>query len=193
MSRKPRRKSVDPQVHAQQVATRKRIVEELQARGIEVRHDEQYRIIGAFRLDVFSLLHERKALTDPQLIAVRRLEVLIGTASGHERPEQGMDRVDSSTSGAPGQNISQAMIDASGELRIIMREIGFTNARLLMALLAPENSPAVMTRWRQTVADITREERSEVQAAMIRTACENLALAWQAFDYRARERRERAA
>ena len=192
MTRKPRRKSVDPQVHAQQVATRKRIVEELQARGIEVRHDEQYRIIGAFRVDVFSLLHERKALTDPQLIAVRRLEVLIGTASGHERPEQG-ERVDSSSEGAPGQNVTQTMIDAHADLRAIMREVGITNGKLLNALLAPVDGPAALTRWRDTVFSVTAETNDKAQAAMVRTACENLALAWQAFDYRARERRDRAA
>lgn len=187
-----RRKAIDPQVHAQQLAARKRVVEELRERGIEVRHDEQYRIIGASRVDVFSLLHERKALTDPQLIGVRRLEVLIGHAYGHERPEQG-ERVDTSSQGAPGQNVTQTMIDAHAELREVMGEVGITNRRLLNALLAPTDCPAVLTRWRKTVADITREERSEVQSAMIRTACENLALAWQQFDYRARERREKAA
>ena len=187
-----RRKSVDPQVHAQQVAARKVVIDELRARGIEVRHDEQYRIIGAFRVDVFSLLHERKALTDPQLIAVRRLEVLIGVAYGHEKPEQG-ERVDTSSQGAPGQNVSQTMIDAHADLRSVMREIGITNARLLNALLAPTEGPAALTRWRKTVSDVTREGRPEVQSAMIRTACENLALAWQSFDYRARERKGMAS
>lgn len=187
-----RRKPSDPALLAAQRLARKRVVEELEARGVEVRHDEQFRIIGASRIDVFSLLHERKALNDPHLIAVRRLEVLIGHAYGHERPEQG-ERVDTSSQGAPGQNVTQAMIDAHGDLKLIMREVGFTNARLLTALLAPVDSPSILTRWRKTVEDSTKEKRPEVQAAMIRTACENLALAWQSFDYRARERREKAA
>jgi len=129
---------------------------------------------------------ERKALNDPHLIAVRRLEVLIGHAYGHERPEQG-ERVDTSSQGAPGQNVTQAMIDAHGDLKLIMREVGFTNARLLTALLAPVDSPSILTRWRKTVEDSTKEKRPEVQAVMIRTACENLALAWQAMDYRSRQ------
>ena len=187
-----RRKAADPAVAAAQKAARKRVVDELEARGIEVNYDEQYRIVGARRVDVFSLLHERKALTDLQLYAARRLEVLAGTAFGHERPDHG-ERVDTSSTGAPGQNITQAMIDAQGVLRTIMGSVGFTNAKLLNALLAQENSPSIMTRWRKTVSDCTGEDRSEVQAAMIRSACENLAEAFKAFDYRARERRERAA
>lgn len=190
--RKPH-KPTDPAVHAATLLARKREIDEHRARGATVTHDEQGRIINARRLDVFALLHERKALTDPQLYAVRRLEVQIGTAHGHERPEQTMDRVDASTAGAPGQNITQAMIDAMSDLRAIMGSVGPLNARLLNALLAPEGNAGLLTRWRKTVADVTREERPEVQAAMIRTACENLALAWQAFDNRPRERRERAA
>lgn len=187
-----RRKPSDPAAHAALILARKRDAAELQARGAIVTVDEQHRIINARRLDVFALLHERKAMTDPQLIAVRRLEVLIGVAFGHEKPDQG-ERVDTSCEGAPGQNVSQTMIDAMGDLRAIMGNVGPVNAKLLRALLAPTDSPAVLTRWRKTVEDETREKRPDVQAAMVRTACENLALAWQEFDYRARERRERAA
>ena len=187
-----RRKPTDPAAHAALMLARKRDAADLVARGAVVTVDEQHRIINARRLDVFALLHERKAMTDPQLIAVRRLEVLIGVAYGHEKPDQG-ERVDTSSQGAPGQNVSQTMIDAHAEMREVMGEVGITNARLLNALLAPTEGPAALTRWRKTVSDVTREGRPEVQSAMIRTACENLALAWQAFDYRARERREKAA
>jgi hypothetical protein len=187
-----RRKPTDPAVHAALILARKRDAADLQARGAVVTVDEQHRIINARRLDVFALLHERKALTDPQLIAVRRLEVLIAVAFGHEKPDQGF-RVDTSSEGAPGQNVSQAMIDAMGDLRAIMGNVGPVSAKLLNALLAPTDSPSVMTRWRDTVEAETAETRPEVQAAMVRSACENLALAWQSFDYRARERRERAA
>lgn len=185
-----RRKAIDPQVHAQQLAARKRVVEELRERGIEVRHDEQYRIIGASRVDVFGELHKRKSLSDTHLIAAKRLEVLIGVAYGHEQPDRG-ERVDGNANiGPPGQKIGDTMIDAMGIYRGLMKEVGFTNARLLRGLLEPVD---VAQDWRKTVLDVTREARSEVQSAMIRTACENLALAWQAFDYRARERREKAA
>ena len=186
-----RRKAADPAVAAAQKAARKRVVEELEARGIEVNYDEQYRIVGARRVDVFSLLHERKALTDLQLYAVRRLEGLQALAFGHEKPEQTMDRVDSSTSGAPGQNVSQAMIDAGGELRTIYATTGAQNATLLQALIADQS--AILTRWRDTVKRITGETDDKAQSALIRSACENLAEAFKAFDYRARERRERAA
>lgn len=185
-----RRKSVDPQVHAQQRDARKRVVEELEARGIHVNYDEQYRIIGAYRKDVFSVLHLKGRLTDTQLFAVRRLEALQALALGHERPEQG-ERVDSSCEGAPGQNVSQTMIDALGDLRIIYATTGGQSAELIKALLAQQSS--ILTRWRDAVTRVTKETNDDVMGALIRSACENLAEAFKAFDYRARDRRQRAA
>lgn len=175
-----------------QIAIRKRDVEELKSRGLDVRHDAKFNIIVAQRLDVFSLLHSRKALTDTQLYAVRRLEEKHAVAHGHLRPEQTLDRVQSTCEGAPGQNVTQSMIDAHRELVALYRETGHKNAILLNALIAGDGSKS-MTRWRDTVQRVTGETNDRSQNAVIRLACDNLALAWQALDYRARERKEKAA
>lgn len=175
-----------------QIAIRKREVEELKARGLDVRHDAKFNIIVAQRLDVFALLHSRKALTDVQLYAVRRLEEKHAIAHGHLKPEQSLDRVQSSCEGAPGQNVTQSMLDAHEELVTLYRETGHKNALLLNALIGGDDA-AVLTRWRDTVQRVTGETGEGTHAALIRLACDNLAMAWQALDYRARERKERAA
>lgn len=172
-------------------AARKAEVENLRSRGLTVTCDAGYNIIVTQRLDVFALLHSRKSLTETQLYAVRRLEEKQAVAYGHERPEQSFDRVDKSSEGAPGQNITQAMIDAQADLRTIYLTTGGKSSELLIALTQPQEG--ILTRWRDTVAKVTGEKDEDVHAAMIRSACENLAAAWQGFDYRARERKAKAA
>lgn len=190
MTRKPRRKPTDPALLAAQRLARKSIVEDLTEKGIDVSHDEQYRIISARRLDVFSLLLSRKALTDVQFYAARRLETTHALSRGHEKPEQTMDRVQTSSAGAPGQNITQAMIDASAELATIYATMGEQNAAIMQALISEQS--AILTRWRDTVKRITGEPNDKAQAALIRSACENLALAWRKLDYQAKQRRSAA-
>jgi hypothetical protein len=203
MTRLPRRKKTDTAEALAERADRKAQIIALKAQGVRVVHDSEYRIIAAHRLDVFSLLHSRKvgktedgeqrkpALTDHQLQAVRRLENLIAIAYGHERPEISMDRVDKATATASEQ-ITQAMIDASGLLKIVLGKCGRRDAELLCALMSGANA-RLGSGWRDTVERITDESRKEAQAAVIRAACQNLVLAWQALDYAARERKARAA
>lgn len=197
MTRLPRRKKTDTAEALAERADRKAQIIALKAQGVRVVHDADYRIIAAHRLDVFSLLHGRKgaegkaALTDQQLQAARRLENLIAIAYGHERPEISMDRVDKATATASEQ-ITQAMIDASGLLKIVLGKCGRRDAELLCALMSGTNA-RLGSGWRDTVERITDEGRKEAQAAVIRSACQNLVLAWQALDYAARERKARAA
>ena len=192
MSKRPAKRSPAEQaIERAAKAARKTEVESLRSRGLTVTCDAGYNIIVTQRLDVFDLLMSRKSLTQPQVDAVRRLEQKQALAYGHERPEQSFDRVDKSSEGAPGQNVTQAMIDAQRDLSIIYVTTGGKSAELLMALTQPQE--AILTRWRPTVQRVTGEHDERVQAAMIRAACENLALAWQSFDYRARERKARAA
>lgn len=192
MSKRPRKRTPEEQAAAVAAkAIRKAEVEALRARGLTVTCDAGYNIIVTQRLDVFALLHSRKSLTQTQLDAVRRLEQKQAIANGHERPEQSFDRVDKSSEGAPGQNITQAMIDAQADLRTIYLTTGGKSSELLIALTQPQE--AILTRWRDTVQRVTGEHDERAQGAMIRSACENLAAAWQSFDYRARERKARAA
>jgi hypothetical protein len=202
MTRTPRRKKTDTAEALAEREARKAQIIALKAQGVRVVHDSEYRIIAAHRLDVFSLLHSRKgpqedgkpgkaALTDQQLRAARRLENLIAIAYGHERPELTMDRVDKATATASEQ-ITQAMIDASRLLQIVLSKCGRRDAELLCALMSGTNA-RLGSGWRDTVERITDESRKEAQAAVIRAACQNLVLAWQALDYAARERKARAA
>lgn len=202
MTRTPRRKKTDTAEALAEREARKAQIIALKAQGVRVVHDSEYRIIAAHRLDVFSLLHSRKgpqedgkpgkaALTDQQLRAARRLENLIAIAYGHERPELTMDRVDKATATASEQ-ITQAMIDASRLLQIVLSKCGRRDAELLCALMSETNA-RLGSGWRDTVERITDESRKEAQAAVIRAACQNLVLAWQALDYAARERKARAA
>jgi len=202
MTRTPRRKKTDTAEALADREARKAQIIALKAQGVRVVHDNEYRIIAAHRLDVFSLLHSRKgpqedgkpgkaALTDQQLRAARRLENLIAIAYGHERPELTMDRVDKATATASEQ-ITQAMIDASRLLQIVLSKCGRRDAELLCALMSGTNA-RLGSGWRDTVERITDESRKEAQAAVIRAACQNLVLAWQALDYAARERKARAA
>jgi hypothetical protein len=202
MTRTPRRKKTDTAEALADREARKAQIIALKAQGVRVVHDADYRIIAAHRLDVFSLLHSRKgpqedgkpgkaALTDQQLRAARRLENLIAIAYGHERPEISMDRVDKATATASEQ-ITQAMIDASRLLQIVLSKCGRRDAELLCALMSGTNA-RLGSGWRDTVERITDESRKEAQAAVIRAACQNLVLAWQALDYAARERKARAA
>lgn len=189
--RAPKRTPAEQAIERAAKAARKAEVDTLRARGLTVTCDAAYNIIVTQRLDVFALLHSRKSLTETQLYAVRRLEEKQAIANGHERPEQSFDRVDKSSEGAPGQNITQAMIDAQADLRTIYLTTGGKSSELLIALTQPQEG--ILTRWRDTVAKVTGEKDEDVHAAMIRSACENLAAAWQGFDYRARERKARAA
>lgn len=197
MTRTPRRKKTDTAEALAERAERKAQIIALKAQGVRVVHDNEYRIIAAHRLDVFSLLHSRKgaegkpALTDQQLQAARRLENLIAIAYGHERPEISMDRVDKAQATASEQ-ITQAMIDASGLLKLVLGKCGRRDAELLCALMSGANA-RLGSGWRQTVERVTGEANDKAQAAVVRSACENLGLAWREIDYAARERKARAA
>lgn len=192
MTRRPAKRSPAEQaIERAARAERKAEVDALRARGLTVTCDAGYNIIVTQRLDVFDLLLSRKSVTQQQVDAVRRLEQKQALAFGHERPEQSFDRVDKSSEGAPGQNVTQAMIDAQADLRIIYLTTGAKSSELLIALTQPQEG--ILTRWRDTVVKVTGEKDEDVHPAMIRAACENLAAAWQGFDYRARERKAKAA
>lgn len=157
---------------------RKAEIARLQAQGVHVVSDEAKRITRAQRLDCFDLLLSRNALSQTSYDAVRRLEELAATASGALKNEQGYDRVDTTTLG---QNITDAMIQASTDLMVVLQQTGVRSGELLIALLAP--NAALLTRWRETVVRVTGEKNTDVHAPLIRAACENLAEAWRMRDY----------
>lgn len=194
MTKRRRKLARTPEEQAEEVrqrAIRKAEVDALKATGATVIHDEQYRVRAAYRMDVFALLHSRKtgeerkpSLTEEQYRSVRRLEHLIAVAFGHEKPEVSLERVDQQTSGRS-ERITQAMIIASGLLKRVLAKIGLQDARLLCALLSGTND-RLGAKWNDTVQRVTGETNVMAQGAAIRSACSNLALAWQAIDYEER-------
>jgi len=195
--RKPKLTAAQLAELERQKLARKAYVEDMTAKGLSVKCDAAWNIISIRRLDVFALLHERKGagdkirgINDQQFYAIRRFEGLIALANGWERPEQGFDRVDRTVEGAPGQNITQSMIDASEELEFVIGKVGMVGAKVLMALVGPDaKGAALLTRWRETMERVTGEPDSRVQAALIRWVCESLVSAWKALDYRSTRRK----
>lgn len=153
---------------------RKAKVLEMRARGLVVACDAQWRIITARRLDVFSLMLEKRAITAAHMDAVRRLEGDMGLAEGVGITGDNAG-VRSTTEGAPGQNVSQRMVDASERLEKVYAQLGPVNKVLLMALVGPQFRGAILTRWRDVVEAITGETNDRAQLGAIRLALTNLA------------------
>lgn len=122
-----------------------------------------------------------------ELAAVDWLSELIGTANGDLTPERRPDHIRASTEGAPGQNVTQQMIEASAELVIIEESIPGPKIRMIYELLKPENRMV----WRDVVQFHTGERMPHAQAAAVRLACQDLAWVRDNAPRLVRERKER--
>lgn len=129
-------------------------------------------VVRARRIDVFQLLRERDALPQDSFDAVRAYETDLSTSMGWNTPERRPDHIRASTDGAPGQNISQAMIEASRMVRWVESMLSARDWRLLSALLT-ENDGNI-GHWRDTVARHTGESREDCHAAAVRAMAANL-------------------
>lgn len=128
------------------------------------------RLTSAWRLNCFNTLLDRES---PERMAVDWLDELVRTANGENTPERSPDHIRSSCEGAPGQNITQEMIDASRTLAVVLDNLAPPFARMLMELLRPDAN--LLTRWRSVVERCTGEKHSNAQAAAVRMACAQLA------------------
>ena len=138
------------------------------------------------RMDFASLLLRRAAISVHAFNAYRDTQELHAIASGANMGGGNMDRVDSSTQGAPGQNISQAMVDARKRLDWLLGQIGTRDARLICALIDGEqggNGPGGCGQWHITVERVTGEKNEDTHAALVRGACEGLAEAFRVRGY----------
>lgn len=135
--------------------------------------------VRARRIDVFQLLHERGALPQDHFNAVRDHEGDMATAMGWNTPERRPDHIRASVEGAPGQNVSQAMIEASRMVQWVETMLPPRDASLLKALL--HENDANCGRWRGTVERVTGESRDEAHAVAIRAMCANLKDVREAF------------
>jgi hypothetical protein len=146
----------------------------LEAQGdVVVRRDDRTKeITNARRLDVFALLVSRKALDTEAHDAFRDHEEAVHIAAGWATPERRPDHIRASTEGAPGQNISQGMIDASRMVKATVDRLSPPEAALLEALMAL--GAANLTQWRHTVQRVTGENNDHGQASRIRALGQNL-------------------
>lgn len=111
------------------------------------------------RKDVFRVLLDRRAIDQNAFDAIRRYEEALDTSMGHNSPERRPDYIRASSDGAPGQNISQAMILASHRARWVRDRLSATDMRLLDTLRM--NAPA---HWRQIVQMVTGEVNDDAHA-----------------------------
>lgn len=128
------------------------------------------RLTGAWRLNCFNTLLPAKGV---ERDAIDWLDELVRTANGENSPERRPDFVRSSTEGAPGQNVSDAMIAASFRLQVAMEHMAPAHGRMLMDLLKPDAD--LLTRWRSVVERCTGETNPQAQAGAVRAACTSLA------------------
>jgi hypothetical protein len=128
-------------------------------------------LLSAVRLDCFILL-----LKDPAHMEARQavdwLETLLRNAAGENTQDRRPDHIRGSIEGAPGQNVSDAMIAASRELQVVEANLRPWEARLLFDLLRPD--AARVGRWREVVKRVTGETHSNSQGTAVRLAAQNL-------------------
>lgn len=129
-------------------------------------------VVRARQIDVFQHLLERQALAQDSFDAVRAYEHDVSVALGHTTPERRPDHIRGSESGAPGQNISQAQVEASRRMQWVRDRLPPRDFRLLEHLLV--NGSAHKGQWRQTVEVITGERRDEAQSAAVRLMADNV-------------------
>jgi hypothetical protein len=139
--------------------------------------------------DAFTLLHDAwtrsdkkeqgAGLTDAQHQASERYVEDALRAAGVQTHDRLRLWVIDNGGGAEG--VTQGMIDASWRIRAVHRESGRASAELLAALAAPITGGQVRV-WRVIVKEVTGETDRHAQAAAVRSAVENLRLAYQALD-----------
>ena len=147
--------------------------EAFERQGVEFDLDHKGRLKRAKRVDFWEDLHQKRALADHQLAAVRRLERLIHERThGPERPFDLGDVVVQRQGDAAG--VTDAMIEAGRLVDRILRFVGPPSSRLLAALIEPGvyGEPIV---WRDVVARETRETNDRAQMAAVRFAAQALA------------------
>lgn len=129
------------------------------------------RLLSARRLDCFALLLKDDAHAEARS-AVNWLEELIRDASGENAQERRPDFIRASCEGAPGQNVTERMIEASRTLEVVEASLRPWEARLLFELLRPDE--ALLTRWRDVVKRVTTATTPQRQGERVIVACESL-------------------
>jgi hypothetical protein len=171
-----RKKPTDPQDaarHRREREENRQEVERLSAQdGVALNLEPRTkRLLSARRLDCFAVLLKDDAHAEARS-AVNWLEELIRDASGENAQERRPDFIRASCDGAPGQNITQRMIEASRTLEVVEASLRPWEARLLFELLRPDE--ALLTRWREVVKRVTTATTPQRQGERVVVACESL-------------------
>jgi hypothetical protein len=157
---------------------------------VEARRDGRGRIAHAHRTDVFERLHARGGLSDTELAAARRLARDMALRAGLLRPPSDLVKVDAQ---ARTEGATQRMLEAGRRVDTALAAAGPGSARLLRAVVEPAATTASAGEdWRAAVARETGETNPHAQAARLRAACENLALAYLALDRGRRAKSEQS-
>lgn len=137
------------------------------------------------RFDGFAILASRKAISEAQEAAVRRLEDLVAVRYRVDRARASDERVDGRSSGSV-TPFTDEMREAGEDIDALTRETGRHSMGVLLAILEPQVQSGQPVNWRAKVQDATGEKYPHGQVALVRAACENLRLAWVDYDNRPR-------
>lgn len=137
---------------------------------LEVRPDSRKNALSARRVDVFDALKD--GMASGAYDAARRLERDMRMRRGEHGSERSTERVDEGVS-LYGRH--DRIIAAAERVEAVLSKIGERDAWLLSELIYPR----IERTWRQIVAHITGESNPIAQAAAVRSACANLAQAYE--------------
>lgn len=155
--------------------------------------DNHDKVIAANRSDGFDLMHAAKGLTDDQHRASRRLfRAWCLRAGVRDRARPGLDvgKVDGGRRD-PSSRVTDAMIQAGREIAFCLKFVGPVSAKVLEGQISPLVDEGRIIVWRVHVELATGEKNKDVQGGLLRTACENLRLAYEAWDDHCRDAADR--
>jgi hypothetical protein len=151
------------------------------AGDVAARSNDRGRVVTAKRSDPFDLLLAGGGLSFEQHRAARRLMRDWCIAAGvRDAPRPDVGPVDGDGLVGP-QEVTQAMIDAGRRRDIALAAAGPVSGRVLKALMTGLVDECRIIAWRGVVQRETGETDKNVQGAMVRQACENLRLHYDAL------------
>ena len=148
--------------------------------NIEVRRQSQATLTGARRVDAFDAL--REGMAKGAYDAARRLEADLTLRVGRPGASGGggTERIDCAGSATVGDAMAAERLDrarsAGRRADAVLGRVGPRDAMLLGELMAPSLPER---GWRETVRAVTGEDNPVAQAAVVRAACANLAMAYE--------------
>jgi hypothetical protein len=153
-----------------------------QTPGLAKVRDAKGQVLAASRRDVFDALLHGRGLTAGQHIAARRLIADWATSLGLGGAPAESDVVTVDYAAGDQELVNGRMIGASDRVRWALQYVGPASARVLAALVEPLVMVGVLTYWRGQVQRVAGETEAHAQGAVVRHACENLRMVYQAID-----------